>query len=513
MFIEDIQTLLLWAVALVLTLITAFLVFLARRRVQRHRYFLAKDQARLRYKPVIREGTAAGGNVAATLKMLITADGKPERDAVSEELLKAATEPERMEAAVQLIYELRFVDEWAKQAYGKALAKALMKRSVGGDVKDSELPRPSKWLSPLRKIRLFAIPRATAIERLSKLPLANARAFLNEALLDCSAMVRKIAVAQLAAKRDPSAVAILCEELRMAVTSTHDVSLRDVRGALAMYQIEDLDAFIPWLTHSNQRVRLFVADTVAEICRQHLKNRGTPARNDFSPTLYRTFLTQVSCDNFADVRARAAHVIRFFNDGESIVAMKSLLRDQNEFVRMHTLRAIRDRHMEDLTDDVLERLSDSHWRVREAAVQTLGSLGDIGFDKLLKYFIDAKDRYASEAIADEIQRGGYVRDMLAAIANQRDDAGLALAACDKLVLLEKTSILIAALATVTNVRVQVALIDSLALAPTDEFLQVLDAIANSSQTTAGHRALALLRAYNDGAAAAATAGNPGGGRA
>ncbi len=287
----------------------------------------------------------------------------------------------------------------------------------------------------------------------------------------------------------------MCDELRKAVSSTHDVSLRDVRGALASYEIEDLDLFIPWLSDSNQRMRLFIADTVAEICRKHLKMRGNPARNDFSPALYRAVLHDVSADTFADVRARAAHVIRFFNDGESITTMRSLLRDNNEFVRMHTLRAIRDRHFEELTDDVLERLADSKWRVREAAVQTLASLGTVGLDKLLKYFIDAKDQYASEAIADEIQRGGYIRDMLAAIANQSEDAGLALAACDKLVLLQKTSILTAALATVTNVRVQVALIDSLALSPTDEFLQVLDRIANSS-TTASQRALALLRAYS-----------------
>jgi HEAT repeat protein len=505
MFIEDIQTLLLWALALVLTLIAAFLVFLARRRVQRHRFFIAKDQARARYKAVIREATSPGANREVGLKMLSSGTEPPERMAISEELLKCTAEKDRLLPAVELMYAMGYVDEWAREGFGKRLADALIRRSAGADIPDADLPRAPRWLNFPRKMRIFAIPRANAIDKLSKLPLQNCRAFLKEALIDPAAMVRKIAVAKLAEKRDPSAVPLLCEELRLAVTSTHDVSLRDVRGALAMYQIEDLDLFIPWLTHPEKRVRLFVADTVAEICRQHLKTRGNPARNDFSPAMYRTILNQVSCDDFPDVRARAAHVIRFFNDSESFVALRSLLKDSNEFVRMHTLRATRDRKFTDLMDDVLERLSDSKWRVRESAVQTLASLGDAGLDKLLKYFIDATDQYASEAIADEIQRGGYIRDMLVAIANQRDDAGLALAACDKMVLLQKNSVLVAALATVTNVRVQVALIDSLALSPTDEFLQVLDAIANSSQTTASSRALALLKAYSERADLAATA--------
>ncbi len=72
MFIEDIQSLLSWAVALVLALIAAFLVFLARRRVQRHRYFLAKDAARARYKSVIAEATAGKTTPATALTMLQT---------------------------------------------------------------------------------------------------------------------------------------------------------------------------------------------------------------------------------------------------------------------------------------------------------------------------------------------------------------------------------------------------------------------------------------------------------
>ncbi len=494
MFIEDLESLLLWACALVFALIVVFLMFLGRRRVQRHRYFMAKDAARARYIPVIKDAARNGVTVGSALEMLATGTAEPERVAIAEELGKHAAAGNVQ--AVELLYGLNYVDQWARAAFGKTVAEILIRRSAGGEAGDSQELRTMHWLDPVRKTRVIAIPRAAAIENLAKLPLQRCRPFLAEALQDPAAMVRKIAVSHLAAKRDAGAVTLLCEELHQAVISLHDVSLRDIRGALAKYEVTDLDYFLPWLTHPQQRVRLFVVDTIAEICRKHMKKSGMPARNDFSPALYRAMLQQVSCDSFADVRARSAHIIRFFNDGESLVTIRSLLRDENEFVRMHTLRAIRHRSFEELADDVLERLSDTKWRVREAAVQTLAAIGSVGLDKLLKFFVDCTDQYACEAIADEIQRGGYVRDLLAAIANQHDDAGLALAACDKLTMLHKTSVLTAALATVTNTRVQVALIDCLSLSPTDEFIQVLDAIANSSQTTASQRALALLRAYS-----------------
>jgi hypothetical protein len=205
-------------------------------------------------------------------------------------------------------------------------------------------------------------------------------------------------------------------------------------------------------------------------------------------------------------------VIRHFRDRRSMQALGKLLEDENEFVRLHTVRACADRYYAEIVPELVKRISDPKWRVREAATKALGVFGVAGVDELYKFFVGTADQYCSEQISEEIQRTGLTQDLVAALVSPQD-ADLAKGVCQKMALLGKTSLLnTALLSSGVQADARLSLMEALMASPTDDFVRNLSQIAAADQGALGARAEFLLQKIATASGQhvrSATAGGPG----
>ena len=135
-------------------------------------------------------------------------------------------------------------------------------------------------------------------------------------------------------------------------------------------------------------------------------------------------------------------------------------------------------------------------------MKALAAFGTSGSNELYRYFINTKDQYVSEQISEEIQRSGLTADMVAALAHGGEDRDLAMAVAKKLVLMGKSSLLTAAVAGLTQPEPRILLMDALMLEPSEQFLAVLDVIANNDSSPVGDKARSLLQAAEERAVGA-----------
>jgi HEAT repeat protein len=92
------------------------------------------------------------------------------------------------------------------------------------------------------------------------------------------------------------------------------------------------------------------------------------------------------------------------------------LLDHQWFVRLRTVQAIAllRQPADPLHLDIRECLRDAHWRVREAAVQTLISLGREGKQQLYEHFLTSDDATTRELIVQVIERTGLMSELVEA---------------------------------------------------------------------------------------------------
>jgi HEAT repeat protein len=504
LFIEDLASLVLWLLATVLSVNLLFLMFIFYRRLGRKRYYEDKDSARSRYTRVVSEFVDNEISVDRAVALLQEATSKAEHDAVQEMLL-AQEDANNAERISQVFYGLGYVDRWAKQAFGRGRSKALLERSMKREKAAISTTVKQSLLTPIRRMRMLAVPRSVALEALGRLAPDYAQVFVAEALHDPAPEVRRVAIAAMGRNRHPAAIPLLFDELLKAVEMNNEVSLRSTKSALVCYTMEDLHHFVPYLTHPNRRMRFFLVDTIREICSKAARHMLLN-KNDFPQELYDGFLDTAIKDEFADVRARSGAVIKHFRDKRAMQALRALLSDENDFVRLHSVRACQDRFYADLVPDMIGRLSDTRWRVREAAVKALAAFGASGSNELYRYFIATRDQYVSEQITEEIQRSGLTADLVAALAHGGEDRDLAMAVAKKMVLMGKSSLLTAAAAGLTQPEPRILLMEALMLAPTEQFLGVLETIANNDGGPVGDKARSLLQAAEQSAGVTAGGG-------
>ncbi|HTK95678.1 MAG TPA: HEAT repeat domain-containing protein [Terriglobales bacterium] len=488
----------LWLLATVLALNALFLLFIFYRRLGRKRYYEDKDSARSRYTRVVAEFVENEISADRAVQLLEEASSRAEHDAVQEMLL-AQEDANNAERISQVFFGLGYVEGWARQAFG-GRAKALVQRSMKREKAAISTKVDRNLLTPIRKMKMFSVPRSVAVEALGRLAPEYAQVFIAEALHDPASEVRRVAIAAMGRNRHPAAIPLLFDELLKAVEMHNDVSLRSTKSALVCYTMDDLRYFVPYLTHPNRRMRFFVVDTVREICNKASRHMLLN-KNDFPQDLYDCFLDLVVKDEFPDVRARSAAVIKHFRDKRAIQALRTLLSDENDFVRLHSVRACQDRYYMELVPDMIRRLADTRWRVRESAVKALAAFGTSGSNELYRYFIATKDQYVSEQITEEVQRAGLTADIVAALAHGGDDRDLGMAVAKKMTLMGKTSLLVSAVAGLTEPEPRILLMDALVLSPTDEFLTVLDTIANNDPGPVGDKARGMLQELEQRASA------------
>jgi HEAT repeat protein len=502
LFIEDLASLVLWLLATVVSVNLLFLMFIFYRRLGRKRYYEDKDSARARYTRVISEFVDNEINVDRAVQLLKEASSRAEHDAVQEMLL-AQEDANNAERISQVFFGLNYVDQWARQAFGRSRSKALLDRSMRREKAAISTQVDRGPLARFRKMKMFAVPRSLAVEALGRLAPEYAQVFIAEALHDPAPEVRRVAIAAMGRNRHPAAIPLLFDELLKAVEMHNDVSLRSTKSALVCYTMEDLRHFVPYLAHPNRRMRFFLVDTIREICNKASRHMLLN-KNDFPQDLYEAFLDTAVKDEFADVRARSAAVVKHFRDKRALAALRGLLSDENDFVRLHSVRACQDRFYVELVPDMVRRLSDTRWRVREAAVRALAAFGTSGSNELYRYFVATKDQYVSEQITEEIQRSGLTADIVAALAHGGEDRDLAMAVAKKMALMGKVSLLTSAVAGLTQPEPRILLMDALILSPTQQFLEVLDVIANQDGGPVGDKARSLLRAAEERAVAGET---------
>lgn len=482
---------LVWLIAMTVCLTIALQSFLLLRRRSRDRYFARKDGARARFALPLQAYLSGEVALSDTLRLVGRQMTQAERDALAEST-SAAEGSLAVARRSRLLWRTGQVQRWAEVVFGRHAAQVV--EAAFGGTPAQPIPSTFSHRPGLRAFwgsRIFAVPRALALFELGRLAPEHACIFLARALHDPSVVVRRLAVESMGVTRSPQLVPLLLEELRRAVEEGNDVSLRTIKSALVRYDIADMEPFLPFFRHPTQRMRFFVVDTLREICHRvsggHLLGEAS-----FSPAMRRAVFEDACQDDFADVRARAAGILRHFLDAGAVRALHALLQDDNEFVRLHAVRACTHSFYRPLIPDLLLRVTDVRWRVREAAVRSLISLAPQGLDELYHFFISSRDKYACEQIAEELQCRGLIRSLVAELAAANGSASLALSVCRKLLHMGYTSMLIAELGKVTRPELQVSFTEALRLAPEQEFLAVLREVSEPHPDAEHEGALQLL---------------------
>ncbi len=476
-----------WLAIAVVSVDVALVAYIFYRRVSHNRYYARKDAAQRRFAPVI-ASFFAGDLSTGRASELLTARNRAEREAIKVAVL-AGAKGATGRAATDLLIALGYVQQWAEQAFGRRWARY---RSSTGSKLISRSMR-----GRIRRLRVFAVRRAVAVGNLGRLSPEWAAMFMKQALLDPSPQVARLGVAALGRSSVPDGVGLLLGELHRAVVGLSEVPIRSIKTALVRYPIAELEHFTEWMDHANPRFRFLAVDAIREICRKG--ESDAPA--NFPPRLRQWFLQKAVCDPAADVRARSAAVIGWFRDQPAAAQLRRLLQDDDEFVRLHAVRACADPYYAALLEDILRLVTDRRWRVREAAVKTLAALPVVGRQALQKLFLDTSDRYASEQIADELQRSGLVLEIVPLLASASENLQ-AKELCTKMVRLGMDALLIEGLVEPSPAEVRTRLFEVLTRSGSPQLFTVVERIAGSETDPLHQQAQSWLRAHQSGAALA-----------
>lgn len=434
--------LLVWLIVAVSAINLVFLCSVVYRRLARGRYFREKDEARRRWQPVVEQFVRWELSQAEAAEKLSAGTSEAARDAIREMLLARMTR-ETCDRITALFFALGAVEQWAQAAYGERAAGVMVSALSVGHIPCPE--RKREWLGDrVRRTRLFSVPRVVAVDALGRLAPDFAEVFALAALGDPAGEVRRVALSSLGHNQRVAGIAPLFAALEDAlwneVAEQRATSARTAKAALVCYGLAHLRRFIPYLRHPQDEFRFYVVDIVREICGQEARRRKL-GRSDFPGELYEEFLDSLARDESADVRARSAPVIAQFHDIRASIALRHLLRDENEFVRLHAVRAAADPAYPELLPVLVERMTDRRWRVREAAVRALARLGREAQQMLFREFAGSADRYESEQVTEELQRSGLVCEVLRQLAEGGPAADLALAVCRRMLAVGKTALL------------------------------------------------------------------------
>jgi hypothetical protein len=176
-------------------------------------------------------------------------------------------------------------------------------------------------------------------------------------------------------------------------------------------------ALAPSLIHPNERLRLHAT----EILRTMVYRRAaelpdlTLTPEPLTPPMVDSLLNRLIIDPCAEIRARVAEILVFLADRRVPSTLHKLLLDHEWFVRLRTVRALSHwRHAAAPVQwDIRARLRDSHWRVREAAILTLLSLGRPGKRQLYESFLTSPDPAFRAQIVEVLERTGLISALVA----------------------------------------------------------------------------------------------------
>lgn len=280
-------------------------------------------------------------------------------------------------------------------------------------------------LSPHRGSRLFGyvlrrsgpfdfVLRAEAAENLGVIYHQPSWRLLVGALDDPNGAVRSAAARSLARIREPESFAALADRLESAAQHPiPEISAKCLKMALASFPATQAAALQRLLKHAHPHVRLLASDVVGlMIERESAESPGGGFdASRLSAEVAEIFITRLAEDEDADVRARAADVVAYLEPFRAMPVLTPLLEDSAWFVRLHAVRAFGQQRFASLAL-LSHRLTDPHWRVREAAAQTLFACGRSGIQRLFEHLVATEDLYSQEQVAEQIERAGLLPSLL-----------------------------------------------------------------------------------------------------
>jgi hypothetical protein len=259
--------------------------------------------------------------------------------------------------------------------------------------------------------------RAKSIRNLGTLRHRPSWPLLVAALDDRHPDIQLVALRSLAALGAPESFPVLRERLHAVVQGkSASPPLQGLQAAMVSFDLTCAPALLPSLRHPDRQIRLHGAEILRTmVCREAARQPGFALPPGLlTPPMVELLLSGFAVDACSETRARAAGVIVFLANPRATSVLHDLLIDPQWFVRLRTLRALAQMRQAaaPLYLDIRKRLCDSHWRVREAAIQTLISLGPEGKHQLYEHFLTSPDRATREQIAEMIERTGLMSTLV-----------------------------------------------------------------------------------------------------
>jgi HEAT repeat protein len=237
-----------------------------------------------------------------------------------------------------------------------------------------------------------------------------------QALDDPHPDIQLVALRSLAAAGAPETFPVLRERLHAVVQGkSASPPLPGLLAAMVSFDLGSAPDLLPSLLDPNWQLRLYAMEILRRIvCRaaaRYKKLALTP--ETLTPPMVDLLLTALAHDASADIRARAADVVAFLSDSRAPSVLRELLTDSQWLVRLHATRSLaRLRQAGPVYLEARDRLRDPHWRVREAAIQTLVSFGPEGQHHLYVHFLTSPDRTIRAQIIEVIERVGLMSSLI-----------------------------------------------------------------------------------------------------
>ena len=132
-------------------------------------------------------------------------------------------------------------------------------------------------------------------------------------------------------------------------------------------------------------------------------------------------IQEFALDPHEEVRAQMARILGRTADPRAASLLVSLAQDPVWFVRLRALAGIGDLNRPECLDAVLHGTRDSHFQVRQRAAATLAHLAAKP-SSVLRYLVNAEDRYALEAYLSLLGRSGLLWRAMALLRSSQAEA-------------------------------------------------------------------------------------------
>lgn len=472
--IENIIATVVWLIIIGLLLTGGFVLVTVQRRITRQRYYQRLDRARQRAQELIEPLYLEPSDLEAALVAMQSFKSKLERRALEETLLWHRRIPEHLAITREVVGRLAWIREWIETVRCRVPWPSAELAAILQELDDQY--KPPGWAPEWRqRLRANFVQRAISAEKLARVPTPEGVLALIAGTEDPHRDVQEVCIRNLGRLADSATLPVLIHHLLRVLQGDSQQSVRILKTALVQFHLEEIDGFRPALEHPERRVRFFATDVVREIADRQARTELL-SKNDFSPEMYRLFTEKLANDTWGDVRARAALVIGHFHDTAANDILQRLLSDPEWFVRLHACRAAAGKFFLAIAPAIAERVSDSNWLVREAAVESLHEMGAFGIDQLYQIFVSTEDRYVAEQICEEIQRSGLLAELFANIDDGADRRVARLVA-RRMAALGKVTMLLAYLTSPVSPELKLMLIGELGACTLPDSLETLQLVA------------------------------------